>query len=38
MRYTQSEKLETIRLVEQSDLSARQTLRHLDVPKSTFYR
>jgi len=38
MRYTQAEKMEIIRLVENSDLSIRQTLRELDVPKSSFYR
>ena len=37
MRRSASEKLELIRLVEGSDLSARDTLRHLDVPRSTFY-
>ena len=38
MRYTQTEKMEIIRLVENSDLSIRQTLRELDIPKSSFYR
>lgn len=38
MRYSQSEKMEIIRLVEESELSIRQTLVELDVPKSTFYR
>ena len=38
MRYSQSEKMEIIRLVEESDLSVKQTLEELDVPKSTFYR
>ena len=37
MRYTQSEKYETIRLVEGSQLSVKQTLRELDIPSSTFY-
>ena len=37
MRYSQSEKMEIIRLVEESDLSIKQTLAELDVPKSTFY-
>ena len=37
MRYTQSEKYETIRLVEGSDLPVKQTLRELDIPSSTFY-
>jgi transposase-like protein len=38
MRYAQAEKLEIIRLVESSDLSVKQTLQELDVPRSTFYR
>jgi putative transposase len=38
MRYSQAEKLEIIRLVEASDLSVKQTLQELDVPRSTFYR
>jgi transposase InsO family protein len=38
MRYPASEKLEIIRLVEQSHLSAKQTLDKLDIPRSTFYR
>ena len=38
MRYSQAEKLEIIRLVESSDLSVKQTLQELDVPRSTFYR
>jgi putative transposase len=37
MRYNQSEKMEIIRLVEESDLPANRTLKELDVPKSTFY-
>jgi len=37
VRYTQSEKLEIIRLVEESDLPAKRTLTQLDVNKSTFY-
>jgi transposase len=37
MRYTASEKMEIIRLVEQSNLSVRQTLKRLDIGKSTFY-
>ena len=37
MRYSGSEKAEIIRLVEQSSLSVRQTLDHLDIRKSTFY-
>jgi transposase InsO family protein len=38
MRYPASEKLEIIRLVEQSHLPARRTLRQLGVPPATFYR
>jgi transposase-like protein len=38
MRYSASEKAEMIHLVENSSLSMRQTLRQLDIHKSTFYR
>lgn len=38
MRYPSEEKLEIIRLVEQSHLSAKQTLDKLGIPRSTFYR
>ena len=38
MRYPASEKLEIIRLVEQSHLSVRRTLEQLGIPKATFYR
>lgn len=38
MRYSQSEKLEIIDLVEGSHLSARQTLDKLGIPRTTFYR
>ncbi len=38
MRYTQAEKMEIIRLVEESDLPVKRTLEELDVPRSTFYR
>ena len=38
MRYSQSEKMEIIRLVEDSALSVKQTLNELGVAKSTFYR
>lgn len=38
MRYPATEKLEIIRLVEQSQLSARQTLEKLGIPRPTFYR
>ncbi len=37
MRYTQSEKMEIIRLVEESTVGVRQTLRELGIPPSTFY-
>ena len=37
MRRTASEKMEIIRLVEQTELSARATLRQLGVARSTFY-
>jgi len=36
-RYSQAEKLEIIRIVEASELSVKQTLPELDVPRSTFY-
>lgn len=38
MRYPASEKLEIIRLVEQSHLPTRQTLDRLGIPRRTFYR
>ena len=38
MRYRASEKLEVIRLVENSHLSARRTLQKLGIPRSTFNR
>ncbi len=37
MRFTASEKLEIIRLVEESDLPVKITLQQLNIPKSTFY-
>ena len=37
MKYTQSEKMEIIRMVETSSLSVKQTLRKLDLPRSSFY-
>ena len=37
MRYTQAEKMEVIRLVEESALSIRRTLQELGVNRSTFY-
>ena len=38
MRYPASEKLEIIRLVEQSNLPVRRTLEKLGIPRPTFYR
>jgi transposase InsO family protein len=38
MRYPAAEKLEIIRLVEQSHLSVRRTLAKIGVPPTTFYR
>jgi putative transposase len=38
MRYPASEKLEIIRLVEQSHLSVKRTLEKLGIPRTTFYR
>jgi len=38
VRSSQREKIEIIRLVEGSKLSARRTLAELGVPRSTFYR
>ena len=38
MRYAKSDKLEIIRLVEGSHLSARLTLAKLGIPRTTFYR
>ncbi|OVE79430.1 hypothetical protein BVY01_02500 [bacterium I07] len=37
MRYSQAEKMEIIRLVENSGLSVKQSLRELDISRSTFY-
>ena len=37
MRYPTAEKLEIIRLVEQSSLSVRRTLFQFGIPRSTFY-
>jgi transposase InsO family protein len=37
MRRSASEKMEIIHLVENTDLSVRETLRHLGIPRSTFY-
>src|SRR3712207_1336542 len=38
MRYTAAEKLEIFHLVEGSHLPVRRTLRHLGIPRATFYR
>ena len=38
MRYSASEKLEIIRLVERSHLPAKQTLDMLSIVRTTFYR
>ena len=38
MRYPGTEKLEIIRLVEQSPLPGRQTLAKLGIARATFYR
>ena len=38
MRLTAAEKREVIRLVEESDLPVRRTLRELQVSRTTFYR
>ena len=37
MKYSQPEKMEIIRMVEDSKLSVRQTLREIGVSRSTFY-
>ena len=38
MRYSQTEKMEVIRLVEGSSLPGKRALEELDVPRSSFYR
>lgn len=38
MRYSASEKMEVIRLVEGSSLPVKRTLAELEIPRSTFYR
>ena len=38
MRYPACEKLEIIRLVEQSHLPVRRTLDKMGIPRATFYR
>ena len=37
MKYSQSEKMEIIRMVEDSSLSIRQTLDKIGIHRSTFY-
>ena len=37
MRYSQSEKMEIIRIVENSSLGVKRTLAELDINRSTFY-
>ena len=38
MRYRAAEKLEIIRLVEQSSLPVRRTVAQRGIPRATFYR
>jgi len=38
MRYAASEKLEIIRLVEQSHLPVKRALEKIGIPRATFYR
>ena len=38
MRYSSSEKMEIIRIVEDSELSVRQTLKELGIHRSNFYK
>src|SRR3954470_7836337 len=38
MKYSASEKLEIIQLVEESALPVRQTLEKIGIPRATFYR
>ena len=38
MRYTQAEKMEIIKIVENSELSVSRTLVELDVSRSTYYQ
>ena len=37
MKYTQSEKMEIIRMIEESPLSVKQTLQKMRIPRSSFY-
>ena len=38
MRFARSEKMEIIRLVQESQLGVKATLEELEVPRSSFYR
>jgi putative transposase len=38
MKYSQAEKFEIIRLVEQSDLGVNRTLKQIGISKSSFYK
>ncbi len=38
MRYSQAEKMEIIRLVENSEVSVKKTLKELGINRSTFYK
>ena len=38
MRYSQSEKMQIIRLVEESPVSVKQTLWELNINRTTFYK
>lgn len=38
MRFSQSEKMEIIQIVQDSELGITRTLRELDIHKSTFYQ
>jgi transposase-like protein len=38
MRYSQSEKMQIIRIVEESPVSIKQTLLELNINRSTFYK
>jgi transposase-like protein len=37
MKFSQSEKMEIIRMIEGSDLSVKKTLEKMDEPRSSFY-
>ena len=37
MRFTQSEKMEIIKIVQESELGVNRTLKELDIHKSTFF-